>query len=534
MLLVPVCELLLFVCTAALRVGRQPRANHLPTDGYSPSTAGHPSTATATTIRTAPPREHSGISNYTFPPQTPSVTTQLVPFHQTMSPTLSASTNITTNSVTESPTTHRLNTTTTGASTTRAITTSTAALTTTTIKGLQCNCSAEGTEYPENCDHVTSQCLCKQGYFGTYCENCQRGYFMNRTGSCQTCGCYLLGAVEPQCDSTGVCRCKMGFRGDKCDDCWPGYYHSNSTGCQLCQCNNHTSNCDLQSGTCLNCQNNTRGSKCEICKLNFYRKQSFSPLDSCLPCPCSSVTSSGSCTLDSKDQPVCDLCKPEYQGDNCEQCRDGYFNSDSICVPCNCSGNESPSSAPRICHPDTGYCLNCSFNTTGSQCQHCATGFTGDARVRNCTAIVPTTPVPPSTMTPSPNITDQLPTSSTLFFSSLATPTTNSTASTSAVSWAQFNLIIFGVIITLILALLGAAGGAYTYRQYQNRKLNAPFWTIELKEDNISFSSYHDSLANVDATGLLDEEGCEANSNGQLTLNSPGCIYRAWPDTLNG
>lgn len=133
-------------------------------------------------------------------------------------------------------------------------------------------------------------------------------------------------------------------------------------------------------------------------------------------------------------------------------------------------------------------------------------------------------------MTPSPNVIDQLPTSSTPLLSSLSSPAANSTSSPEAVSWAQFNLIVLAVIITLILALLGAAGGIYTYRQYQNRKINAPFWTIELKEDNISFSSYHDSLTNADASGLLDDEACEAceaASNGQLTLNSPGSLYMA-------
>lgn len=138
---------------------------------------------------------------------------------------------------------------------------------------------------------------------------------------------------------------------------------------------------------------------------------------------------------------------------------------------------------------------------------------------------VPTIPVFYSTMTPSPNVTDQLPTSFTTLLSSLTSPSANSTSSPEQISWAQFNIIVLAIIITLILAFLGAAGGIYTYRQYQNRKINAPFWTIELKEDNISFSSYHDSLTNADASGLLDDEACEAASNGQLTLNSPGSLY---------
>lgn len=50
-------------------------------------------------------------------------------------------------------------------------------------------------------------------------------------------------------------------------------------------------------GVCLSCQGNTRGPSCAECKPNFYRERGSSPSKSCLPCPCSSVTSSGNCTL---------------------------------------------------------------------------------------------------------------------------------------------------------------------------------------------------------------------------------------------
>lgn len=89
--------------------------------------------------------------------------------------------------------------------------------------------------------------------------------------------------------------------------------------------------------------------------------------------------------LDSSGQPFCIQCKPEYQGPNCEQCSDGFYNADSICLPCNCSGNGDPRLSPRICHPDTGHCLSCINNTTGLHCERCAEGFTGDALARNCT-----------------------------------------------------------------------------------------------------------------------------------------------------
>ncbi|XP_066516821.1 multiple epidermal growth factor-like domains protein 9 isoform X2 [Hoplias malabaricus] len=347
----------------------------------------------------------------------------------------------------------------------------------TTERGPPCNCSTEGSTDPLKCN-LTGQCDCIMGYTGLQCDLCEDGYFTNGTSGCQQCGCDSYGALGLLCDSSGVCICKTGVYGDKCDDCRPGYFQFSSTGCQPCQCNNHSNNCDTQS--------------------------------------------------DSAGQPVCDKCKPEYKGPNCEQCCDGFYNADSICVPCNCSGNEEPSTGPRICHPDTGHCLSCWYNTSGVNCERCAEGFTGDALTRNCTPIVLTTPPQSSTMTPSPNGTEQLPTFSTVLISTLSMPTANGTSTTTAdVSWAQFNVIVLAVIIVVLVALMGVAGGVYTYREYQNRKLNAPFWTIELKEDNISFSSYHDSIPNADVSGLLEDEMSEVASNGQLTLSSPGNLYNA-------
>lgn len=110
---------------------------------------------------------------------------------------------------------------------------------------------------------------------------------------------------------------------------------------------------------------------------------------------------------------------------------------------------------------------------------------------------------------------------------SLSSPTDNTTAALTEVSWTQFNIIILAVIILVVLLLLGFVGGVYTYREYQNRKLNAPFWTIELKEDNISFSSYHDSIPNADVSGLLEDETNEVAPNGQLALTTQGNCYKA-------
>ncbi|CAM4542180.1 unnamed protein product [Leuciscus chuanchicus] len=403
----------------------------------------------------------------------------------------------------------------------------------TTEKGPQCNCSAEGSEDPNTCDSVTGQCVCILGYTGQLCDECENGYFTNGTTGCQACDCDSYGAVSRLCNSSGMCICKMGVHGDKCDDCRPGFSNFSSTGCQPCQCNNHSSYCHPQSGICVNCQGNTEGPSCEKCRYNFYRRPRFPVTDPCIPCPCSSVTSTGSCKLDSNGQPFCIQCKPEYQGPNCEQCSDGFYNADSICLPCNCSGNGDPRLSPRICHPDTGHCLSCINNTTGPHCERCAEGFTGDALTRNCTrTVIHTTPSTTThwfhytTMTSSPNATAQFTTSSSSLLSSLGSSTPNTTTTTvTSLPWNQFHIIILAVIIIVVLALLAVVGGVYTYREYQNRKLNAPFWTIELKEDNISFSSYHDSIPNADVSGLLEDEVSDVG-NGQLALTGPGSLYK--------
>ncbi|XP_022602396.1 multiple epidermal growth factor-like domains protein 9 isoform X1 [Seriola dumerili] len=428
-----------------------------------------------------------------------------------------------------------------------------------------CNCSSggEGIMDPDECDKVTGQCSCVSGYAGLQCEDCEEGHFTNGTSGCLPCACDSFGAVNHLCDSSGICVCKTGVYGPKCDECHPGFFHFSSTGCRPCQCHNHTSYCHPQSGVCLNCEGNTQGSNCEECKPGFFRDTRTPPTEPCAPCPCSNSTSTSTCHTDPSGPPVCDRCLPQYSGPRCDRCTAGFYETSGACVPCDCSGNADPQGPAQLCHPDTGRCLRCTNNTTGSQCQLCAPGFTGDARAHNCTRPSPrliptpagtTTTEAPTIITPSPststtsttltssstargipaftssgNTSAVLTTTATIqaLLTSLSSPTDNTTAALTEVSWTQFNIIILAVIILVVLLLLGFVGGVYTYREYQNRKLNAPFWTIELKEDNISFSSYHDSIPNADVSGLLEDEANEVAPNGQLALTTQGNCYKA-------
>lgn len=426
-----------------------------------------------------------------------------------------------------------------------------------------CNCSSgsEGILDPDECDETSGQCSCLSGYTGLQCEDCEQGYFTNGTSGCLPCSCDSYGAVSPLCDSSGICVCKTGVYGPKCDECHPGFFHFSSTGCRPCQCYNHTNYCHPQSGVCLNCERNTQGSNCEECKPGFYRGAGAALTDACAPCPCSNSTSTGTCRTDSSGAPVCDQCLPRYSGPRCDQCSAGFYKASGACAPCDCSGNADPKGPVQLCHPDTGHCLRCINNTAGPQCQLCAPGFVGDARAHNCTRptvrLVPTQAAPattegtksstsrpstpttstaltstargPLTSTSSSSISPALSTAATTqaLLTSLSSPTDNTTAALTEVSWTQFNIIILAVIILVVLLLLGFVGGVYTYREYQNRKLNAPFWTIELKEDNISFSSYHDSIPNADVSGLLEDEANEVAPNGQLALTTQGNCYKA-------
>ncbi|KAM9700406.1 multiple epidermal growth factor-like domains protein 9 [Dama dama] len=399
-----------------------------------------------------------------------------------------------------------------------------------------CNCSVVGSLDANRCNQTTGQCECQPGYQGLHCETCMEGFYLNGTsGPCLPCDCNPLGALSTVCNSSGKCQCKVGVAGSSCDRCQDGYYDFSKNGCWPCQCSNRSATCDALTGACLNCQDNSKGDHCEECTEGFYQSPDASK--ECLRCPCSAVTSTGSCIIKlGESEPECIQCKDGYTGQNCNECNSGYYNSDSICVECRCHGHVDPVKTPKICKPESGECIGCLHNTTGFWCENCLQGYDRDLE-GNCIkkeVIVPT-PEGSTILVSNASLTTSVPTP---VINSTFTPTTpqtvfsvssaeNSTSALADVSWTQFNIIILTVIIIVVVLLMGFVGAVYMYREYQNRKLNAPFWTIELKEDNISFSSYHDSIPNADVSGLLEDDGNEVAPNGQLTLTTPMHNYKA-------
>ncbi|XP_078406389.1 multiple epidermal growth factor-like domains protein 9 isoform X2 [Cetorhinus maximus] len=409
------------------------------------------------------------------------------------------------------------------------------------LQEYKCNCSIVGSINESLCNTSSGQCDCLPGYVGLQCSDCAEGFYHSTiNGQCTLCGCNDTGAANSQCDSTGKCHCKEGVSGLKCNQCQILHYKFSEAGCRPCQCHNLSKACDHITGICLNCTGNSKGHYCEKCKDSFYRKPGANYTAVCERCPCSVVTSNGSCHIVS-DEAVCDQCNPGYFGSNCNECADGYYNADSICVRCECNNNTDVESKQPICDSESGRCLSCTLNTTGFNCEKCAEGYVGDPMARNCQIVTTalttaSTPTPTSsttstTISPSTAVTNSTLSTKTQTFLSTLLSTSQSTVSTAEpltpeISWTQFNIAVLVVIIAVVVLLMGFVAGVYVYREYRNRKLNAPFWTIELKEDNISFSSYHDSIPNADVSGLLEDDVTEVVPNGQLSLSTPMNSYK--------
>ncbi|XP_055007957.1 laminin subunit alpha-3 [Boleophthalmus pectinirostris] len=163
-------------------------------------------------------------------------------------------------------------------------------------------------------------------------------------GHAQVCG----GNRHEESSSRLQCQCQHNTCGESCDRCCPGFnqkpwraatVHSPNE-CQPCQCFSHAFDCYYDpeveqrgasldifgrydgGGVCIGCQHNTAGVNCERCIDGFYRPYGVPPESStgCIPCRCNEQTTAG-CEMGSGR---C-LCKPQFTGDNCDRCADGYY-----------------------------------------------------------------------------------------------------------------------------------------------------------------------------------------------------------------
>uniref|UniRef100_A0A3Q3M3K7 Laminin subunit alpha 3 n=1 Tax=Mastacembelus armatus TaxID=205130 RepID=A0A3Q3M3K7_9TELE len=208
------------------------------------------------------------------------------------------------------------------------------------------------------------------------------------------------------------CECQHNTCGESCDRCCPGFNQKpwraatidNPNECQPCQCFSHAFDCYYDpevekrgasldtfgrydgGGVCINCQHNTAGVNCERCIEGFYRPYGVRPESptGCIPCRCDERTTSG-CEMGSGR---C-ICKPQFAGDNCDHCADGYYYyPQCIRYPIYPATTKSPA-GPIVCKfkcicdyrgtvyevcDTSGRCL-CREHVEGERCDRCQPGY---------------------------------------------------------------------------------------------------------------------------------------------------------------
>ncbi|XP_062139243.1 basement membrane-specific heparan sulfate proteoglycan core protein isoform X22 [Drosophila sulfurigaster albostrigata] len=170
-----------------------------------------------------------------------------------------------------------------------------------------------------------------------------------------------LGA--PRAFEVEECRCPQGYIGLSCERCAPGYKRNPEEGlylglCEPCECNGHSSQCDAETGECLNCADNTEGENCEQCAAGYVGDATRGSSYDCQPDNngqqpqpppprpddqrrCEYCNSDG--TQSCRDG-YCE-CKPNVVGNRCDKCRDGTFGlslyTPNGCKECFCSGQST-------------------------------------------------------------------------------------------------------------------------------------------------------------------------------------------------
>ncbi|KAM6455807.1 laminin subunit alpha-5 isoform 2-T2 [Liasis olivaceus] len=185
-----------------------------------------------------------------------------------------------------------------------------------------------------NCQHHTT---------GVNCERCSPGYYKSPDHSidspyiCYRCNCdsdFTDGTCE---DFTGRCYCKPNYSGEHCDSCADNYVDFPHCYSMSISSYNATGEQVLPAGQIINCDCNVAGTRGNTCRKD---------------------AQTGLC-----------LCKPNFQGTQCDQCVSGYYGPN--CQPCQCSG---PGFYEGTCDNETGQCL-CRTGFEGSLCNQCAPGY---------------------------------------------------------------------------------------------------------------------------------------------------------------
>ncbi|KAH9510041.1 Laminin subunit beta-1 [Bulinus truncatus] len=203
----------------------------------------------------------------------------------------------------------------------------------------------------------------------------------------------------------GMCECTHNTKGLNCEMCedfyhdhpWRPARHNQPYICQKCNCNDHATEChfdaarfqasnEVSGGVCDNCKHNTMGVNCQECQPFYYQDPSKNIRDPeiCQPCDCDSFGSlrNGLCeqVTDEKAGTTAGkcLCKRYVTGDRCDVCIDNYWNMQLD----NPDGCEACACNPDGTIPDAGCDMEsglcrCKRYVNGKNCDACYIGFYG-------------------------------------------------------------------------------------------------------------------------------------------------------------
>ncbi|CAK69128.1 unnamed protein product (macronuclear) [Paramecium tetraurelia] len=240
---------------------------------------------------------------------------------------------------------------------------------------------------PTNC-YSASNCQFNSQNNTTICTLCQDLYYVNASGQCALCDsagesnalrCHYDATVTgnivytqckspyflannkcTQAQSTNTCAklqvidSQTQLSNQNCAECWPGYIQSGAT---CFQCNN------CQSGSCsLNTSNQP---SCTLCVDGYYadtNQNCQSCISNCTSCSGSGIgdctncqagyfkgtTSCTACTVDSNNHATCLVCQ---DATNCSSCINGYYVSNGLCLACQygCSQCTTPGNVCTAC-----------------------------------------------------------------------------------------------------------------------------------------------------------------------------------------
>ncbi|XP_063216579.1 laminin subunit alpha-1 [Bacillus rossius redtenbacheri] len=190
------------------------------------------------------------------------------------------------------------------------------------------------------------------------------------------------GRPYPLARGVELCDCPPEYNSTSCQDPSVGFYRYHDVNsvqstiviqlvgeARPCQCNNRSAVCDIETGRCLNCSQNTGGEHCERCGEGFYGNPSRGGCRSC-PCPRPDHNFAVGCRV-TPQRTIC-KCKQGYRGKFCDSCAYGWFGfpgrEGGSCQPCRCNQHGSVSDE---CDERTGQC-NCRPGITSRDCSACS------------------------------------------------------------------------------------------------------------------------------------------------------------------